>query len=62
MAAGNIHSSMEDGFIRMEVVRCEDLIDLGIEAAVSKAGKQPIEGRAYELQHGDIVVVLLGPK
>jgi GTP-binding protein YchF len=58
VAAGKIHTDMEEGFIRMEVIRCEDLIELGSEAAVTKAGKQRVEGRAYEVQDGDIVVVL----
>ncbi len=58
VAAGKIHTDMEEGFIRMEVIRCEDLIELGSEAAVARAGKQRVEGRAYEVQDGDIVVVL----
>ena len=61
VAAGKIHTDMEEGFIRMEVIRCEDLIELGSEAAVAKAGKQRVEGRAYEVQDGDIVVVLFNP-
>ena len=61
VAAGKIHTDMEEGFIRMEVIRCEDLIKLGSEAAVAKAGKQRVEGRAYEVQDGDIVVVLFNP-
>lgn len=58
VAAGNIHSDMEKGFIRMEVMTVSDLISLGSEAAVIKAGKQRIEGKTYELQEGDVVVVL----
>ena len=61
VAAGKIHTDMEEGFIRMEVIRCEDLIELGSEAAVAKAGKQRVDGRAYEVQDGDIVVVLFNP-
>jgi ribosome-binding ATPase YchF (GTP1/OBG family) len=49
---------MEKGFIRLEVVRYEDIIELGSEAAVAKAGKKRIEGREYEVQDGDIVLVL----
>jgi GTP-binding protein YchF len=56
-AAGKIHTDMEKGFIRMEVIRYEDLIELGSEAAVAKAGKQRIEGKTYEVQDGDIVWV-----
>ena len=54
-AAGKIHSDMEKGFIRMEVIRYEDLIELGSEAAVSKAGRQRIEGKDYVVQDGDVV-------
>lgn len=58
VAAGKIHTDMEHGFIRMEVTRYEDLIELGSETAVSKAGRQRIEGREYGVQDGDIVTVL----
>ncbi len=61
VAAGKIHSDMEKGFIRMEVIRYEDLIELGSESAVLRAGKQRVVGRNYEVQEGDIVVVLFNP-
>ncbi len=57
-AAGKIHTDMERGFIRMEVIRYEDLVELGSEVAVAKAGRQYIEGREYEIHDGDIVTVL----
>ncbi len=57
VAAGKIHSDMERGFIRMEVIRYEDLIELGSEAAVARAGRARSEGREYEVQDGDIVTV-----
>lgn len=62
VAAGKIHSDMENGFIRMEVVRYADLMEYGGEAAVAKAGKQRLEGREYEVQDGDIVSVLFNAK
>ena len=58
VAAGKIHTDMEKGFIRMEVISYADLVELGSEAAVAKAGRQHIEGRLYEVQDGDIVAVL----
>jgi len=61
VAAGKIHTDMENGFIRMEVIRYEDLMELGSEAAVSKAGRQRLEGRDYEVQDGDIVAVRFNP-
>lgn len=57
VAAGKIHTDLEKGFVRMEVIRYEDLIALGSEDAVAKAGKQRVEGRDYQVQDGDIVVV-----
>ena len=56
-AAGKIHSDMEAGFIRMEVVSYDDLIELGSESAVARAGLQRLEGSSYEVQDGDIVRV-----
>ncbi|MFC1921341.1 redox-regulated ATPase YchF [Chloroflexota bacterium] len=61
VAAGKIHTDMEKGFIRMEVFRYEDLMELGSEAAISKAGRQRLEGRDYEVQDGDIVAVRFNP-
>ncbi len=58
VAAGKIHTDMEKGFIRMEVIRFQDLIELGSENAVAKAGRKQIESRDYEVQDGDIVTVL----
>lgn len=58
VAAGKIHSDMEKGFIRMEVIRYTDLIELGSEAAVAQAGRKRVESREYEVQDGDIVSVL----
>lgn len=56
-AAGKIHGDLEKGFIRMEVITYDDLITLGSEQAVLRAGKQRVEGKTYEVQEGDIVVV-----
>ena len=56
-AAGKIHGDLEKGFIRMEVMTYDDLITLGSEQAILRAGKQHIEGKTYEVQEGDIVVV-----
>jgi GTP-binding protein YchF len=58
VAAGKIHTDMESGFIRMEVMSYADLVELGSEAAVVKAGRQRVESREYEVQDGDIVSVL----
>lgn len=60
VAAGKIHTDMEKGFIRMEVIRYEDLVELGSESAVAKAGQAHLEGCEYEVQDGDIVAVRFG--
>jgi GTP-binding protein YchF len=54
-AAGKIHSDFERGFIRAEVMKCEDLFELGSEQAVKAAGKLAIEGKEYVVQDGDIM-------
>jgi len=54
-AAGKIHSDMEQGFIRAEVVAYEDFITLGSEAKCREAGKLRLEGKDYVVQDGDII-------
>ncbi len=53
--AGFIHTDMEYGFIRAEVISYEDLQKLGSEQAVKNAGRVRSEGKSYELCDGDIV-------
>ena len=53
--AGVIHTDFEKGFIRAEVIKYEDYIKYGSEAAVREAGKLSIEGKEYEVQDGDIM-------
>lgn len=54
-AAGVIHSDLERGFIRAEVMHYEDFIKLGSEAACRDKGKLFIEGKNYEVADGDIL-------
>ncbi|MGV8096830.1 MAG: redox-regulated ATPase YchF [Mangrovibacterium sp.] len=54
-AAGIIHSDFEKGFIRAEVIRYEDYINLGSEQACREAGKIAIEGKDYMVRDGDIM-------
>ncbi|HEX2620747.1 MAG TPA: redox-regulated ATPase YchF [Phototrophicaceae bacterium] len=54
-AAGEIHSDLQKGFIRAEVMMYEDLITLGSEAALKQAGKFRLEGREYIVKDGDIL-------
>lgn len=54
-AAGKIHSDIERGFIRAEVVPWQDLVTLGSEAKCREAGKLRVEGKEYVMQDGDVV-------
>ncbi|WP_165021142.1 MULTISPECIES: redox-regulated ATPase YchF [unclassified Dysgonomonas] len=53
--AAVIHTDFEKGFIRAEVIKYEDFITLGSEAAVKEAGKMNVEGKEYVAQDGDIM-------
>ena len=53
--AGVIHTDFEKGFIRAEVIKYDDYIKYGSEAAVREAGKMGIEGKEYVVQDGDIM-------
>lgn len=54
-AAGVIHTDFEKGFIRAEVIKYDDYIKLGSEAAVKEAGKMGVEGKEYVVHDGDIM-------
>ncbi|MCB9450107.1 MAG: redox-regulated ATPase YchF [Anaerolineaceae bacterium] len=54
-AAGAIHSDLQKGFIRAEVMAYDDLIAAGSEAALKATGKMRLEGKEYIVQDGDIV-------
>ncbi|MGH7273888.1 MAG: redox-regulated ATPase YchF, partial [Nitrospiria bacterium] len=55
MAAGKIHSDMERGFIRAEVMSYEDLISLGSATTVREKGLLRLEGRDYVVRDGDVI-------
>nr|WP_314651066.1 redox-regulated ATPase YchF [uncultured Porphyromonas sp.] len=54
-AAAAIHTDFEKGFIRAEVIKYEDFVHYGSEAAVKEAGKMAVEGKDYVVQDGDIM-------
>ncbi|GAB4489545.1 MAG: redox-regulated ATPase YchF [Thermodesulfovibrionales bacterium] len=54
-AAGRIHSDIERGFIRAEVVSYRDFIEQGGMAGVRDKGLLRLEGKTYEVQDGDII-------
>ena len=55
-AAGKIHSDIERGFIRAEVIAFDDLIAIGSITAAKEKGMVRSEGKEYEMQDGDVVL------
>ena len=55
-AAGEIHSDIERGFIRAEVVRCEDLLAAGSIALAKEKAQVRLEGKDYIVQEGDVIL------
>jgi len=53
--AGVIHTDFEKGFIRAEVIKYDDFVALGSEAACKEAGKMNVEGKEYVVTDGDIM-------
>ena len=53
-AAGKIHSDIERGFIRAEIVTYDDLVAAGSTAAAREKGKVRLEGKEYIMQDGDV--------
>ena len=54
-AAGEIHSDMERGFIRAEIISFDKLVELGSESAARDKGLLRLEGKEYIMQEGDVV-------
>jgi ribosome-binding ATPase YchF (GTP1/OBG family) len=54
-AAAVIHTDFEKGFIRAEVIKYEDYVKYGSEAACREAGRLGVEGKEYVVQDGDIM-------
>src|ERR1700676_148517 len=55
-AAGEIHSDIEKGFIRAEVVRCADLLAAGSIAAAKEKAQVRLEGKEYIVKEGDVIL------
>ena len=56
-AAGAVHSDMERGFIRAEVIRYDDLVTLGGYTEARQGGKLRLEGKKYIVQDGDVITI-----
>jgi len=57
-AAGKVHSDMEQGFIRAEVIGYEDLVKCGSIAEARKRGLLHVEGKSYIVKDGDVITFL----
>ena len=57
-AAGRIHSDIERGFIRAEVIGWREMLDAGSHAEAKRRGTMRVEGKTYEVQDGDVINVL----
>jgi ribosome-binding ATPase YchF (GTP1/OBG family) len=60
-AAGEIHSDIQKGFVRAEVIGWEALADAGGYAAARDRGTLRLEGRDYVMQDGDVITVKFTP-
>ena len=55
--AGVIHSDLQRGFIRAEVIRWDELLTLGSWSAARDTGKLRVEGKDYEVADGDVLEI-----
>ncbi|MBV6477461.1 MAG: Ribosome-binding ATPase YchF [Ignavibacteria bacterium] len=53
-AAGEIHTDFEKGFIRVEIIKFKDIIELKSESAVKEKGLMAIHGKDYSMHDGDV--------
>ncbi|HUU54167.1 MAG TPA: redox-regulated ATPase YchF [Armatimonadota bacterium] len=60
-AAGRIHTDMEKGFIRAEVIPIEELAEVGSWQEAHRAGRARTEGRDYVVQEGDVLLIRFNP-
>jgi hypothetical protein len=60
-AAGEIHSDIQKGFVRAEVIGCEELLEAGGYAGARERGVLRLEGRDYAMRDGDVITVKFTP-
>ena len=53
-AGGKVHSDIERGFIRVEIINYDDLVEAGSEKAARAKGKMAVKGRDYVIEDGNI--------
>ncbi|MCB1119651.1 MAG: DUF933 domain-containing protein, partial [Chlamydiia bacterium] len=57
-AAGKIHTDIQKGFIRAEVIGFDDVVTYGGRVGAKEAGKMRSEGRAYPVKDGDVILFM----
>jgi GTP-binding protein YchF len=60
-AAGKVHTDMERGFVRAEVIGWEELVEAGSLARARELGKLRTEGRGYVVEDGDVLTIKFSP-
>ena len=60
-AAGEVHSDIQRGFVRAEVIGWEELVDAGGYSAARERGTLRLEGRDYPMADGDVITVKFTP-
>jgi ribosome-binding ATPase YchF (GTP1/OBG family) len=60
-AAGQIHTDIQKGFVRAEVIGWQELIDAGGYAGARERGTLRVEGRDYTMDDGDVITVRFSP-
>jgi GTP-binding protein YchF len=60
-AAGEIHTDIQKGFVRAEVIGWKELVDAGGYAGARERGTLRLEGRDYVMQDGDVITVKFTP-
>jgi hypothetical protein len=60
-AAGEIHSDIQRGFVRAEVIGWRELVDAGGYGAARERGTLRLEGREYPMADGDVITVKFTP-
>jgi ribosome-binding ATPase len=60
-AAGEIHTDLEKGFIKAEVIAFDDLVSCGSMSKAREKGLLRVEGRGYEVKDGDVLTIRFNP-
>ena len=60
-AAGEVHSDIQRGFVRAEVISWRELVDAGGYAGARERGTLRVEGRDYVIADGDVITVKFTP-